>query len=286
MANLLYAEYNTGCYVGWGSGAGDYEYGAYCYGYGTQFASYYADLKPNTTYTIQRIDTSTRFRIALSQYDLKILNSNNGVTFDGFTWGYRADSSDPITFTTGDGGTHLVVYYTNNSEYTTRVMLNEGSSIEPYEAPTSRYYRGYWRLINGELVYGDMPEPLDYPTEPYPASMWRLDSDDILTINSEDWSPFPEALDSFTPPYPASMWYLDENNKLMNALLPDVLPLGAFALTTELQEIRLPESLEEIGPEAFYGSAIRRVTIPNNQCTYYATSFPPDCVVTGGHLIE
>ena len=139
-----------------------------------------------------------------------------------------------------------------------------------------------WYLNNdNEIVQDDFPEPIDYLTPPYPASMWRLDSDnDLVTLL------FPEALDSFTPPYPVSMWYLDENNKLMNSLLPDILPLGAFALTTELQEIRLPESLEEIGREAFYGSAIRHVTIPNNQCTYYTTSFPPDCVVTGGHLIE
>lgn len=282
MANLLYAEYNTGCYVGWSSSAGDYSPGDYCYGYGTNMVSYYADLEPNTTYTIQRIDTSTRFRAALSSQDLKYLSaSSSTVISTPFSWGYRADSSNPITFTTGDTNTHLVVYYTNNSEYNTRVMLNEGSTIEPYETPT-RYFKDHWHLINGELVYDGMPEPIENNlTPPYPASMWRLDSDnDLVTLL------FLEPLANFTPPYPASMWYLDENNKLMNSLLPDVLPLGAFALTTELQEIRLPESLEEIGPEAFYGSAIRHVTIPNNQCTYYATSFPPGCVVTGGHLIE
>lgn len=285
MANLLYVEYNTGCSPYWTSdtyGVDDYHYGE-----GAVLACYYADLEPNTTYTIQRIDTSTRFRVALSSQDLKYLSASSSTVISSpFSWGYKADSSDAITFTTTATATHLVVYYTNNSEYNTRVMLNEGSSIEPYEAPT-RYFKNHWRLINGELINNDLPEPIENNLiHPYPASLWRLDSDDILTLNSEDWSPFPEPMEYFTPPYPASMWYLDENNKLMNSLLPDVLPMGAFALTTELQEIRLPESLEEIGPEAFYGSAIRHVTIPNNQCTYYATSFPPGCVVTGGHLIE
>lgn len=222
MANLLYAEYNTGCYVGWSSSAGDYEVGSYCYGYGTQNASYYADLQPNTTYTIQRIDESTRFRIALSSQDLKYLSASSGTAVsDAFSWGYRADSSNPITFTTGDANTHLVVYYTNNSEYKTKVMLNEGSSIEPYEAPT-RYFKNHWRLINGKLINNDLPEPIENNlTPPYPASMWRLDSDDILTLNNEDWSPFPEPLANFTPPYPASMWYLDEDKILLNALLPE-----------------------------------------------------------------
>ena len=146
-----------------------------------------------------------------------------------------------------------------------------------------------WYLdSNNKLTHDALPEPIDsLYSSPYPATFWRLNSDNKLTLNSEDWSPFPEPIyDILTPPYPASMWFLNENNKLRNMLLPEILPMGAFALTTELQEIRLPESLEEIGPEAFYGSAIRRVTIPNNQCTYYATSFPPGCVVTGGHLIE
>jgi hypothetical protein len=91
---------------------------------------------------------------------------------------------------------------------------------------------------------------------------------------------------AFEPPYPANFWYVTDTPDVTHDGALDVLPIGAFALTTELQEIRLPESLEEIGPEAFYGSAIRRVTIPNNQCTYYTTSFPPNCVVTGGHWIE
>lgn len=139
-----------------------------------------------------------------------------------------------------------------------------------------------WYLNNNnEIVQDDFPEPIAYLTPPYPTSMWRLDSDnDLVTLL------FPEALDSFTPPYPASMWYLDESNKIMNSLLPDILPLGAFACCEDLKAVMLPESLTSIGKEAFAESGLRAVTIPNNQCTYYATSFPEDCVVTGGHLIE
>lgn len=116
------------------------------------------------------------------------------------------------------------------------------------------------------------------------GNSWELNSDDIL-VNVD----IPDSIDGniFVEPYPASFWNLDETDeKLKMGLIPDILPMGAFSLTTELEMIRLPESLKEIGPEAFYGSGIRNVTIPNSQCTYYATSFPPGCVVTGGHLIE
>lgn len=116
------------------------------------------------------------------------------------------------------------------------------------------------------------------------GNSWQLNSDDIL-VNIDN--PEPIDGDIFVSPYPASFWNLDETDeKLKLGLIPDILPMGAFSRTTELEMIRLPESLEEIGREAFYGSGIRSVIIPNNQCTYYATSFPPGCVVTGGRLIE
>ena len=138
-----------------------------------------------------------------------------------------------------------------------------------------------WYLNNdNEIVQDDFPEPINYLTPPYPASMWRLDSDnDLVTLL------FPEALANFTPPYPASMWYLDEDDELMNGMLPDVLPLGAFANNPNLTEVVLPSTLSSIGRESFAGTGLTAVTIPNDNCTYYSTSFPENCTVTGGQII-
>jgi hypothetical protein len=182
MANLLYKEYKKGCYIGWSSSSGDYEPGDYCYGYGSHLASYYADLKPNTTYTIKRYDTSTRFRIALSSQDLKMLSNTTGTQVTTpFSWGFRADSSDPITFTTGDNDIYLVVYYTNDSEYSTRVMLNEGDTIQEYEAPTKHNL--------GAVSW--FPYPNGYPYNPKTK---------LLTQTK------------FKKPYASAIWRIDENN--------------------------------------------------------------------------
>lgn len=286
MANLLYVERGIGCYVGWKSSGGDYDYGVYCYGYGANRASYYADLQPNTTYTIQRIDTSTIFRIALTSTDVKYYTASSDTWADVFSWGYKADSSNPVTFTTGDTNTHLVVYYTYTSEYNTRVMLNEGSSIEPYEAPT-RTFRS-WSLVDDILIHDELPEPIDEAlSEPYPASLWRLDSDDILTLNNEDWTPFPEPMEYLTPPYPATMWYLDEDNKLMNALFPDELlsDFGCFRHATNLKIVSIPLSVTSIDTHSFSDTSLKRAHLADN-CTYYNTSFPENCEVSGGQLIE
>ena len=114
---------------------------------------------------------------------------------------------------------------------------------------------------NNKLTTDALPEPLDDSNglfvEPYPASFWRFDSNNKLTINNEDYIAF-----------------------------PDYIPSGAFARCEQLAEVILPESLASIGEESFAESGLHSVTIPNNLCTYYATSFPPGCVVTGGHLIE
>ena len=171
MANLLFKNYNTGCYISWGTESA--VPGDYCYGYASNLASYYADLKPNTTYTIQRIDNSTRFRLGLTATDIKYLTATSGTTRSGiWAWGYRYDSSYPITFTTTDTATHLCVYYTNNSEYTTRVMLNEGSTIQPYEAPTETFG---WKVLNGQLTNSGF---IEMPSTPFvgdsPLSMWRI----------------------------------------------------------------------------------------------------------------
>lgn len=137
-----------------------------------------------------------------------------------------------------------------------------------------------WYLdSNNKLTHDNLPEPIDsLYSAPYPATFWRLDSNNILTLNSEDWSPFPEPMEYLAPPYPASMWYLDENNKLMNSLLPNELKVGAFINCTALKDVSIPESVKYIGEYAFYGTALESVRI-SNTCTYYPTSFPPGCEI-------
>lgn len=138
-----------------------------------------------------------------------------------------------------------------------------------------------WYLdSNNLLVHDDLPEPIEGVfSEPYPASLWRLDSNDILTLNSDDWKPFPEPMEYLTPPYPATMWYLDESNELMNALLPDELKVGAFINCTALKDVSIPKSVKYIGEYAFYNTALKNIRIPKT-CTYYPTSFPAECEIS------
>ena len=108
-----------------------------------------------------------------------------------------------------------VFKYSNDSTLSVSEITSASLSVSGI---SKEWYLG----SDDELINAELPEPIDEAlSEPYPASLWRLDSDDILTLNSEDWTPFPEPLANLTPPYPATMWYLDENKILLNALLPE-----------------------------------------------------------------
>ena len=130
--NLLYKEYRKGC----GNLILNDTVVNYYYGYPTSQASYYADLQPNTTYTLKRLDSSSRFRIATYDTDVKQCTASTTTTGAVPVQGWIKDSENELTFTTGANDIHLVVYYTNASEYATRVMLNEGSTAEEYEEST------------------------------------------------------------------------------------------------------------------------------------------------------
>lgn len=137
MSNLLYKGYRKGCYNYYSNGV----LTNYYYGAGWEMASYYADLQPNTTYTLKRFDSSTRFRIATYDTDVKYLYATEGTTGATLVQSWLKDSEGGLTFTTGGTDTHLVVYYTNQSEYTTRVMLCEGTEVpQEYEEPTEPLY--------------------------------------------------------------------------------------------------------------------------------------------------
>lgn len=236
MANLLYKQYQKGCY----NGTEDNVITTYEYGHDNGTASYYADLEPNTTYTIKRIDESTRFRIATYEYDVKTNTSTSASVIQQWV----LDSSDALTFTTRENDIHLVVYYTNNNEYNTRVMLNEGDTIQPYEVPT-RNLPSVWYVRDGRLVRDTLPEPL--------------------------------AGNYIQAPYPPFWWYV-ENGRLKTPALPAPAHTGAFYGCSQLATAHIPKSVKRIGEYAFAGTALTKVKIASD-CTYYPTSFPDGCEI-------
>ena len=61
--------------------------------------------------------------------------------------------------------------------------------------------------------------------------------------------------------------------------------IGAFANSEKLIATFVPNSTKSIGYNAYTTSKITNVTLAND-CTYHRTSFPDDCVVVGGIIIN
>lgn len=144
------------------------------YGY-TYMACKFADLQPYTTYTIKRFDYSNRFRVATFVNDVKNITQDNAEDHS-LVQGWNT-TDDVITFTTGADDLHLCVYYSNNSEFDTRIMLVEGSA-EPtvYEEPTL-HFLPYWKMgTEGHPVFTDFIPLVEKPiSKEYPAAFWRID---------------------------------------------------------------------------------------------------------------
>lgn len=79
-------------------------------------------------------------------------------------------------------------------------------------------------------------------------------------------------------------WFIDENGRLINKFLPIPLKIfesenwGAFANAKNLQHIRIPPTVKNIGKYSFINTQLKSVTIAKD-CVYYDTSFPDGCVI-------
>lgn len=171
--NVLWAGYRTDCYVGVVSG----EIISFSISASNNWGCYFGKLKPNTTYTIKRLDTSSRMRIGVSNTDYSTIYTSANPA--NYTHAQIIDSNDPHTFTTNANAQYIVVYYTNTSETNIRVMLNEGSTSLPYEPPTVPIPYS-WIItdgINNNYPYlSSVPLPAETTiTEPYPTWTWRID---------------------------------------------------------------------------------------------------------------
>ena len=131
-----------------------------------------------------------------------------------------------------------------------------------------------------------IPTTVNYPVEfdlNKVFSVWKL-SPDIL-----NGYPYPTVLPTsqFDLNKVFSVFRIYGSNVMEGYPSPlncDTRKIGAFAYLTNLTSITIPQSVKSIGKYAFYKTGLTSVTLADD-CTYYSTSFPENCVVTGGTLL-
>lgn len=114
------------------------------------------------------------------------------------------------------------------------------------------------------------------------------DRGDLWSLNSQGKLTLPlihtEVLPNTDTPMPTE-WRLNENNKLVMPVHRELVNnLGAFSGASNLNTLIIPNSVEALGKKTCRETALSEIILPEN-CTYYATSFPANCVVTGGQIV-
>jgi hypothetical protein len=117
---------------------------------------------------------------------------------------------------------------------------------------------------------------------PYPSVFWSINQTENDVIHMGELNYYTPC---FNMPYPSVFWFPQSEDVIHGGEL-DYTKMGAFMAAKKLRKVTLPMSLVSIGEYAFAESSLKRVTIPNDETIYYPTSFPPNCIITGGHLIE
>lgn len=168
----------------------------------------------------------------------------------------------------------------------------------------------YWALNEeGRLYIPNLtPESIPYDIYDRCASSWYLNSEtgridaDIIPNAVQSSSPFPMGVwymqsngklhaggipDKIygQSPYSQGVWYLRSIGQLHAGGIPYNIIKDSFLNCNNLKKVKIPNSMTSISKLAFENTILTKVKLPDN-CTYYSTSFPSDCEVTGGQIIE
>lgn len=134
-----------------------------------------------------------------------------------------------------------------------------------------------WKIIDNELTNTDFILSPEFFETSAADVMWRIKDNEIET------NIFIDSPELFETSAPAAVWRIQNNELSINTIEP--LKLGAFTNATNLKTVSIPNSVKKIGRFSFSNTKIKTVKIADD-CEYYSTSFPEDCVITGGTLIE
>lgn len=241
----------------------------------------------------------------LEEIDETFLNNHGFLLGDKpteFSWNdWLASISSTAYYDTSDNE-HFLTYNTNNGKYnislvdlpngcyTRNMPVWDWQSGEYYFAASS--YKKYRCIVDTELPEGIYPlvrffrngndddwtlsgvgDVVDIQA-PYSTSSFTVN---IGVINRTGQNLTEDVTINNVTIYEHSSWKI-ENDKLVNTDLPEVTPIGAFCNCTSLTNVSIPESVNYIGPYAFYNTKLKKIKIASN-CKYYDTSFPKDCEI-------
>lgn len=134
-----------------------------------------------------------------------------------------------------------------------------------------------WQIINNELTnteFISIPELFETSA---PATMWRIKNNRLET------NVFIDVPELFETSAPSILWRVADNKLTIGTPEPPL--LGAFCHASKLKKVSIPNTVKKIGRYAFTNATLSSVKLAAD-CEYYSASFPAECRVSGGILIE
>lgn len=240
----------------------------------------------------------------LEEIDETFLNNHGFLLGDNpteFSWNDWLASISSTAYYDTSSNEHILTYNTNNGKYnislvdlpngyyTRNMPVWDWQSGEYYFAASS--YKKYRCVVDAELPEGIYPLVIFFRNgvsddwssgvgddvviqAPYSTSSFTVN---VGVINRTGQNITEDVTINNVTVYEHSSWKI-ENDKLINTDLPEVTPIGAFCNCTSLTNVSIPESVNYIGPYAFYNTKLKKIKIASD-CKYYDTSFPKDCEI-------
>lgn len=164
---------------------------------------------------------------------------------------------------------------TNQSELETSDYEYLFNNIVYFNSP---YPNSVFSIDDG-LPYLSFVNIIQVPQSPNPSALFNSRTDDLPYI------PMLNIQNILQKPYPNTLFIIEKNKPSYPRYFPNPLvPIG-IGCNSSIEELVVPPSMKEISDYAFYGSNLQEVTLPSN-CKYYPFSFPQDCIVNGGILVN
>jgi len=170
----------------------------------------------------------------------------------------------------------LALWRCTPSDYQDKTYYNDDM---PYHMllNTNRYViklGDYWMNGSYPFIYG--LELIPVFEDPKPLGLFSID----------DGYPYYEGrklINVLEEPEPLGIFRINNSYPFFRGMNP--VNIGAFSNATNLKRATIPESVKYIGRYAFTNTKLKEVNLAND-CEYYSTSFPYNCVVTGGIIKE
>lgn len=233
----------------------------------------YLDTSDGTTWTSTQVRHMSLFAVLNWQYAVSPTRWNNN---------FHKFHPDIMDHSTSDNYTddELSSFDSNCYFHADSIILDK-PAILIENGEMTRYFEDYVYPESSSYVSKTHRyDIIDSASNVLHTYLWSYGSDGKLTLDG-----IHPVVNKNTISPPPTEWMLDDTNHLVMPIYRELIDdLGAFSESSNLKTIIFPDTVISLGKKTCHDTLVSAITLPN-ECTYYKTTFPESCSITGGRKI-